>query len=139
VERVFLNNPSRRGMAAIESALVLPLVLLLTLGLCEYGWLFLKQQQISQAAHAGARAGAIADGTAATVTATVQARMTDAGIPQGAYTVTLIPADPTQLVRGEPFAVEISVPYAGIAIVRATLIPTPASLRGRSTLAREGS
>ena len=48
------------GLATIEMAMVLPLLMLLTLGVIEYGWMFLKSQQITNAARQGARAGALA-------------------------------------------------------------------------------
>jgi Flp pilus assembly protein TadG len=35
---------SRHGLATVETAIVLPVILLLTVGLIEYGWLLLKAQ-----------------------------------------------------------------------------------------------
>lgn len=48
-----------RGAAAIEFAIVVPLLLLLIFGIIEYGFLFEFRQSISQAASEGARAAAI--------------------------------------------------------------------------------
>ena len=48
-----------RGVAAVEMAVVLPLLLLVTFGLMEYGWLFLKAQQVANAARQGARYAAL--------------------------------------------------------------------------------
>ena len=45
----------RRGTTAVETAIVFPLLLLVTLGALRYGWLFLKAQQITNAARYGAR------------------------------------------------------------------------------------
>jgi hypothetical protein len=44
-----------RGAAAVEAALVMPLLLLVTFGGIRYGWFFLKAQQITNAARCGAR------------------------------------------------------------------------------------
>jgi len=44
-----------RGAAAVEVALVLPVLLLVTFGAIRYGWFFLKLQQITNAARCGAR------------------------------------------------------------------------------------
>jgi len=44
-----------RGAAAVEAALVLPIMLLVTFGAIRYGWFFLKAQQITNAARCGAR------------------------------------------------------------------------------------
>ncbi len=46
-----------RGSAAVEFALVLPLLLILLLGTVEFGNLFFQRLEISQAAMSGARAG----------------------------------------------------------------------------------
>jgi Flp pilus assembly protein TadG len=43
------------GAAAVEAALVLPILLLVTFGGIRYGWFFLKAQQITNAARCGAR------------------------------------------------------------------------------------
>ncbi len=48
----------RRGTAAVEAALILPLLMLLLLGVIEYGWIYLKSEQIANAARHGARVGA---------------------------------------------------------------------------------
>ena len=47
----------RDGLAVVEMAIVLPLLILLTFGMIEYGWLFLRSQEISNAARQGARIG----------------------------------------------------------------------------------
>jgi Flp pilus assembly protein TadG len=133
---------ARRGAALVEAALVLPLVLLLTFGIIEYGWMFLKAHQISLAAHDGARAGSLAFGTAADVAASVAQRMTQAGISSGQYTLTVVPA-PETLSRGQTFMVTLSADYGqssgGLAVLRIPIIPVPDRLTSRFTMAREGS
>ena len=49
----------RRGAAAVEVALVMPLILLVTFGAIRYGWFFLKLQQITNAARCGVRASVV--------------------------------------------------------------------------------
>ena len=39
----------------VEAAIVFPILLMLTLGAIEYGWLFLNAQQVTNAARQGAR------------------------------------------------------------------------------------
>jgi len=48
-----------RGAAAVEAALVLPILLLVTFGGIRYGWFFLKTQQITNAARCGARTAVV--------------------------------------------------------------------------------
>jgi Flp pilus assembly protein TadG len=56
-----------RGAAAVEFALVLPVLMLLCLGAIEWGFHFFQREIIVNAAREGARAGSIADTDAAGV------------------------------------------------------------------------
>jgi Flp pilus assembly protein TadG len=47
----------RRGTTAIEFALILPTLLVLTFGIMDYGWFFMIHQQASQACREAARTG----------------------------------------------------------------------------------
>ncbi|MGB6917109.1 MAG: TadE/TadG family type IV pilus assembly protein, partial [Phycisphaerae bacterium] len=80
---------SRRGTATLETALVLPLLLLLTFALIEYGWLFLRAQEITNGARQGARIAVRPDATNADVQASITAAMETAGI--AGYLVTFSP------------------------------------------------
>lgn len=53
-----------RGAAAVEFALVVPLLLLILFGIISYGYMLSFRQSISQAAAEGARAAAVAPVTA---------------------------------------------------------------------------
>ena len=120
-------------------ALLLPILLYLTFGVIEYGWMFLKQQQITNAARQGARLGA----TPTATQADVQARINELlGPSPGAnitgYTTTITGFDSTP---GDPLTVAISVNYRGTdnSIMNlASLIPVPASLSARVVMAKEG-
>ena len=68
----------RKGVALLEAALVFPLLLLLTLALIEYGWLFMKIQQTTNAARHGLRAAVVPDATTAEAHAAVATLMTGA-------------------------------------------------------------
>ena len=46
---------------AVEAALMMPLIMLMTLALIKYGWLYVKVQQVNNAARHGARVAARAD------------------------------------------------------------------------------
>jgi Flp pilus assembly protein TadG len=49
----------QRGAAAVEFALVLPLLLTLVLGSIDWGWFFFIDQLVTNAAREGARAGSV--------------------------------------------------------------------------------
>jgi len=51
-----------RGAAMVEFALVLPILLLLTLGIINFGYLFGQQLSLNQAVREGARAAVVANG-----------------------------------------------------------------------------
>jgi Flp pilus assembly protein TadG len=91
---VTINRHIRcRGAAAVEIALVFPLIVLLTLAVIEYSWLFLKAQQITTAAREGARAAIRQDSTNGDVLAIVDDRMQSAGMAGSGYDVDFSPGD----------------------------------------------
>lgn len=55
--------PSERGAAAVEFALVVPLLLLLVFGIVQYGYMLTYRQAISQGAAEAARSAAVSFGT----------------------------------------------------------------------------
>lgn len=59
-----------RGAAAVEFALVLPVLMLLCLGAIEWGFHFFQREIVVNAAREGARAGSIADTNPASVAVT---------------------------------------------------------------------
>jgi len=127
------TKPRRRGAAAVEFALVVTLLFMLLIGLIDYGWIFVKVQQITQAARAGARAAVVADATWDSAKAVVDAWMAEAGIAN--YTVT--PFDP-RVNAGLPIKVEITVPTDQLALIRTSLFPVPAQLHAAASMAKEG-
>src|SRR4051794_33706781 len=94
-----------RGMALIEAAIVMPLIFLLVFGVIEYGWLFLKAQQISNACRQGARVGIRPSSDAATITSAVQSALRVNGLDTSGYTLTITPSDPTTLAAGAALTV----------------------------------
>jgi Flp pilus assembly protein TadG len=53
------NRQRDRGAAAVEFALVLPILLLFLMGTIEWGWFFFTHQRVVNAAREGARAGTL--------------------------------------------------------------------------------
>ena len=133
-----MRHFSRRGAATVEMALVLPLLLALVLGVVEYGWMFLKFEQVANAARQGVRAGIVAEATATSVTSAVSSAMSAAGLASSGYTVTITPSNPMTLEPGQLLRVAVSVPYANIELVGTILLPTPTTLRSTVVMSREG-
>jgi Flp pilus assembly protein TadG len=129
------SRKGRRGAALVEMAIVAPLLLLMTLGLIEYGWVFLRISQINQAARQGVRAAVRPDATEAQVTSNVSSMMNDAGMTNSGYTLT---HTDLAVAVGQPITVQISVNYSKLTLTGTNWIALPAKLQGRATMAKEG-
>jgi len=121
----------------VEAALVFPLLLLLTMGGIEYGWLFLKAQHTTNAARQGARLAIRPDVTTVEVLALIDRLMAEGGLADSGYKVNLTPSD-IEVPGRTLLAVEIRVPSAGIVIIGASFLPVPEWLRATVTMTKEG-
>ena len=62
----------KKGVAAVEFAIILPVLALLAFGLCEFGLIFYDTQVIINGSREGARAGIVRDGSFISVGAVKQ-------------------------------------------------------------------
>src|SRR5687767_3509461 len=74
----------RRAAAAVEFAVVVPVLLLFLLGIIEYGRLLMVAQITTNASREGARYAVQADTTAADVDTYVRTYLTQSAVPSGA-------------------------------------------------------
>jgi Flp pilus assembly protein TadG len=97
----------RRGVVAVEFALVLPLLLLLLLGMFDYGWYFLCELNVTNAAREGARAGTtVPNGDATRARTTALGFLAGAGLGAQPTAVTVtVGANPTTV------AVDVSMHF----------------------------
>jgi Flp pilus assembly protein TadG len=109
-----LSNKLReeRGLALVETALVILLLLFVTFAMMEYGWLFHRLQQLNNGAREGARIAVLPDKTAGDATAAVDTLMDNFGITGADVTVS--PADTGDLESGELITVTVEVPVSDI-------------------------
>ena len=141
--RVRPRSGARRGLATVEAALVFPLLLVLTLGVIEYGWMFLKQQQITNAARQGARLAATPFAGNGELSARVSELMTDAGLA-GKYTLATSPGNIDGVIPGDTFTVTITVDYSDVTITHMSdpdnmiHLPAPNNLKAVVAMAKEG-
>lgn len=124
----------RRGAAIVEIALSLILLTLILIGVLEYGWLFVRYQQVRNAARQGARVGITLDATTAQVDAAVSQLMSQAKI--AAYTATY--PDPGLAIPGSSFTVTVSVTTADVDLTDFSLFPKPATMSSSVTMRKEG-
>lgn len=125
-----------KGTAAVEAAILFPVLLLLTFGIIEYGWLFLNANLITNAARHGARIAIRASTTNAQVMNSISDLMATANIT--GHQVTISPSDVSSMNVGEVVRVEISVPWEQIAIINAPFLPMPTHLRASISMTKEG-
>ena len=128
----------RSGLAAVEAALIFPLLFLLIFGVLEYSWMFLKAEEISAAARHGARVAVTESATNVQMLAAIDQLMLENGLDTSGYVVTTIPLDVSIGPPGAPLTVTITVPYANIALIGAPFLPMPSDLTGSTTMAKEG-
>jgi Flp pilus assembly protein TadG len=136
------RNPgrwNRRGTAVVEGAIVFPLLLLLTLGAIEYGWLFYNIQQITNAARQGARTAAVLNGTAAEGKSAIDTALSGTAVRAASsfyYDVNFV--GPSGLTPALAVAT-VRINTSDIDFVNApSLFPVPARLRAVVKMAREG-
>ncbi|MHC4387076.1 MAG: TadE family protein [Planctomycetota bacterium] len=127
-----------RGLATVEAAIVFPLLLILTLGAIEYGWMFLKAQQITNAARQAARIAIRPDSSNTDVLNQIDTLMTSAEMEGSGYAVTFTPADISTLAVGDHLEIQVSVPWANIGLMNIPLLPAPASIGASVAMAKEG-
>jgi Flp pilus assembly protein TadG len=114
----------RRGAAAVEFAVVLPVFVILVFGMIEYGRMVMVQQVITNASREGAR-GAVLDGaTTSSVQTAVTNYLTSAKVNGGS---TAVSPDPTTAASGDPITVTVSIPFSAV-----SWLPSPMYLGGKT-------
>ena len=123
-----------KGAAVVETAIVFPVLLLLTLGVIQYSWLFLKAQQITNAARCGARAAVLPDATTGSVGLAVTNALAASGMTVGAPVIT--PSiDPGV---GYDVTVRLTSTSSVSLLGDVSFLPTPTELHASVTMAKEG-
>lgn len=91
---------SEKGAELVEFALTFPLLLLVMLGIIDFGLLLHRVQVLTNAAREGARIAVLPNYGQADVSARVDQYLLAAGLPGSATTV-VSPAEPLEIVAGK--------------------------------------
>src|SRR5262245_7394374 len=108
---------TRRGVALVEFAIVLPLLILLLIGIWEVGRVIEVQQSVQNAAREGGRQASTGKRTASQVTQAVKDYLARAGYVTTNVTVTLANltdatrSDPTTANQLDKFQVTVTMPF----------------------------
>ena len=121
------------GAAAVEFALVVPLLAALLCGIIDYGFVFSDSVSTRNGVREGARQGVVSDfGPGSSLSALVTQTKSEIGSISGTASVKIyVPSG--QWKRGEPLVVCAIVPNPGII----NLVPLPDDLRSRVEMSIE--
>jgi Flp pilus assembly protein TadG len=122
-----LRRSDRRGVAAVEFALVAPLFFLLVLGMLEFGRMVMVQQVLTNAVREGARVAVMDGATSDDVKATVRTYLSNALLP--ATDPVLDPVDPKTAGYGDPMRVTVQIPFSQV-----SWLPAPFLIKGNQQL-----
>ncbi len=113
-----MKRKGEEGAAAIEFALVLPVLLLLLLGMMEFGLALWRQEMMTNATREAARAGIVASVPRMTDTeiqTVLESRLSTAGIDLTTAAITIGGA---QGASGAPLSVQVVYPYQYLVLDR---------------------
>jgi Flp pilus assembly protein TadG len=114
----------RRGAAAVEFAIVLPVFVILVFGMIEYGRMVMVQQVITNASREGARRAVLDGATTTSVQSAVTSYLTNASVNGGS---TAVSPNPTTAASGDPITVTVSIPFSSV-----SWLPSPMYLGGKT-------
>lgn len=105
----------RRGAAAVEIAMVAPVMLLFLFGIIEFGWLFHVKQTLLAGSRVGARTATLPGATDEEIAGDIEATLEEMGFAKEKYgwAAEIVRATPE-----EPYeSVTLSVPYKDVSLV----------------------
>ncbi|MBM4364609.1 MAG: pilus assembly protein [Deltaproteobacteria bacterium] len=122
-------RPSRRGVAAVEFGLWLPVISVILLAIVEYGWLLYRRSEVTRAVREGVRYAVVMPQTSVPDPITLaetrcETVLTDLNFDLSAATIAGSYSDITGDAAGTPdtLTLDVQVPYAE---VTGGLVPTP--------------
>lgn len=133
------RRPSRRGIAATEAAICIPIVVLLTFATLEISSAIFLKETLTVAAYEGARVGvkkgATADDVRTKVSSVLQARGITAIRPSDLW-VNVSPSDLSTTRALDPVSVQVDLPMASyVPFIDRFFVRT--RMRGTAVMARE--
>ncbi len=124
---------SERGTALVEAAMVLPILLLISVGIFEFGRAYQTWQVLTNAAREGARTSVLPNGAAASVDARVRQYMQDGQLPQFAAAGVTVDRAATITVNGAAQSasqITIDYPFTFIVLQPVAQLVAPATTTG---------
>jgi Flp pilus assembly protein TadG len=129
------GRAARRGVAAVEFAVVAPVFFLLVAGVIEFGRAMMVESILANAAQRGARVGVLNGGQTADVSTTVDSDLATGGI-SGATTV-VTPDPPSKAYAGQDVTVAVSIKFSQVSWLPLPWFLKNTTLKSTATLQRE--
>jgi Flp pilus assembly protein TadG len=130
-----------RGGAALEFALVAPLLFMTVITIIEFGRAMMVVNVVATAAREGARAGAVPNATSSDIRAAVTSELTANSVPSQYAVITIlvnnVAQDASTATTGKPISVQVTVPYANVSWIPAPFFLGSAQMKGRAVMRRE--
>lgn len=125
------KNRKNKGQSLVETALMLPVILLLLTGIIDFGFLFNNYLIVSNAAREGARA-AVTGSTDAQVSSVVN--NSAVSLDPAKLTVTITPDETAGRAPGDMVTVAVQYRYSMMTPIIAAIIPGPVNLDSSTTM-----
>jgi len=138
-----IAGSKRRGAAAIEFAVVAPVLFLIIFGLIEFSRMVMMQQSVTEAAQLGCRKAALATTNTSTKVETAVREYLESVIlnPAAANSarINISPSNLAYLTPGTQISVEVQVDFADVSWLPGNLLGLAGTevLKSTSTLERE--
>lgn len=126
----------RRGAAAAEFAVVLPVFLLVTFGILEFGRMIMVQQVLTNASREGARLACIEGTSVSDVQTAVNQFLTNASV--SGVSVAVSPDPLTSAGPGSQVSCTTTVPFNQVSWISSSWFATNVTLTASSVMRREG-
>lgn len=117
------RGPTRRGLAAVEFAVVLPLLVITMLGVWDLGRLIQVNQVLTNVTREAARQATTGNSTSADVQTVVSNGLARAGIPTTGVTTTVTNltnsarSDPTAATQLDQYQISVTLPSSSVRLL----------------------
>lgn len=140
----------RRGLSVLETALVMPLLMLLTFGVIEYGYFFYVYHSVQDAARQGARVGCVEGASNSDITNAVKLALDNASLGKRKYTLSITDGkgrtiDAGKAASGDAVAVKLEFNWSDLSLVKLSsfmqevkMSPFPTKVQATTVMRREG-
>ena len=131
------KRSSRRGAAAVEFALVAPIIFIMIFASIEFARAIMAIDGMEESVREGCRLSVLDDTTTQEIEDMVEQRMNLIGI--SSYTLTITPDPPSTACQWDPVTVMVSTPFSNVSLLPAPRFIGNITLNASCTLPREGN